>query len=159
EKFQRKLDGEQTVLTARLDQTLADWDQGGDDEEAAAFRDLRSEWERYKIMKDVTVKKALARSREEAFINATGAEREQFEQVTNQLTRWMQTRVASDNRVYQRAESQHDRVFNVSLAVIVMLTLLVGGAGFFITRSIVRPIEVLKDAAARIANRDPVRAI
>jgi PAS domain S-box-containing protein len=51
------------------------------------------------------------------------------------------------------------RVFWVSSAVIVLVTLVVGGIRFLTARSIVRPVQVLKAAASRIANRESVTTI
>ena len=71
----------------------------------------------------------------------------------------MKAKIDNAENVYKDANAQNDRVVRVSLLVIVLLTLVVGGIGFLTTRSIVRPIQSLKDAAARIANRETVREI
>ncbi len=156
EEFNRK----QAALTAQLDKTLTEWKaERGEASETQAFQQLREEWEQYKRLKDVTIAKALDRFREEAFINATGAEREQFHRVNDQLTLWMQAKIDAADKVYQGANAQHKGVVRVSLILIVLLSLVVGSIGFFTTRGIVRPLEVLKDAASRIANRETVKTI
>jgi signal transduction histidine kinase len=67
--------------------------------------------------------------------------------------------VANAEHVYRQAHAQNRRVVQVLLLVTALLTLALGTIGFLITRSIVRPIERLKDAAARITNREVVHAI
>jgi signal transduction histidine kinase/DNA-binding response OmpR family regulator len=159
-KLQEEFNKKQAALTAQLDETLSAWDvDGGDASERQAFQKLREEWEQYKQLKDATIARALERSREEAFINATGAEREQFQRVNSQLTLWMQAKIELAEKVYQGANAQYQGVFRVSLVVIVLLTLVVGGIGYATTRGIVGPLERLKDAALRITNRETVKAI
>jgi signal transduction histidine kinase/DNA-binding response OmpR family regulator len=159
-KLQEELKQQQQTLTAKLDQTLKQWPvESNDLSERQAFQELLDEWNQYKRIKEVTVEKAMDRYREEAFINATGAEQQQFEKVNDQLTLWMQVKIDNADKVYKDAQAQYDSVLRVSTLVIVLVTLVVGGVGFLTTRSIVRPIELLKGAAARIANRETVTQI
>jgi len=159
-KLRDELDEKQQALTRQLDRTIDEWHVAGSEaHEAEAFRRLRESWDRYKQIKDVTVDKARERYREEAFINATGAEQQQFEEVNARLTAWMQAKIANADKVYEGATAQERRVFWVSAVVIVLMTLLVGSIGFVTARSIVRPIQVLKAAATRIANRESITTI
>jgi signal transduction histidine kinase/DNA-binding response OmpR family regulator/HPt (histidine-containing phosphotransfer) domain-containing protein len=159
-ELRKALEIRQMELTAKLDETLRDWPVGsGDNAEGKAFEGLRDEWKHYKEIKEVTVTKALERFREEAFINATIAEQQQFDAVNHCLNEWMSAKIANADQVHRDANAQNERVFVVSLLVIALLTLGVGVIGFLTTRSIVRPIETLKGAAARIANRERVGAI
>ncbi len=159
-KLQEKLAQRQQALTEKLDDDLKGWNiEAQRVEEKQAFQGLLDEWERYKQIKDVTINKALARYREEAFINATGAEQQQFDAVNLQLNVWMKAKIENADKVYQDANLQNKRVFGVSVVVIALLTLAVGGIGYLTTRSILQPIEVLKAAAARIANRETVKEI
>ncbi len=150
----------QEKLTQQIDQTLRQWDVPDDDpKEAEAFRRFEESWVRYQNLNDITVEKARLRYREEAFINAIGAEREQFEVVNDCLSEWMQTKIQNADSAYQSATTQYQRVFWVSWAVIALMTLVVGCIGVMIARSIVRPIQVLKAAATHIANREPITKI
>ena len=159
-KLQRELAERQKSLTEELDQNLKGWKiQSSSATENQAFQLLLEEWNRYKEINEITVTKALDRYREEAFINATGAEQKQFDAVNRRLTEWMQAKINNAENVYKDAKSQNTRVVRVSLLVIAFLTIVVGSIGVFTTRSIVRPIQALKDAAARIANRETVRVI
>ena len=159
-KLQQELAQRQQSLTTEIDKNLKGWKiESSRDDERRAFQALLDEWESYKTIKDVTVNKALERYREEAFINATGAEQQQFDVVNQRLSEWMKTKIANADRVYQDANAQNARVLGVSLLVIVLLTVVVGSVGFLTTRSIVQPIEALKAAAARIANRETVKEI
>ncbi len=159
-KLQGELDKTQGALTTQLDESLSSWQvDTGDASELQAFHELLEAWELYKRLKDATIAKALANSREEAFINATGAEREQFQRVNRRRTMWMQAKIDRAEKAYQGANAQYEHVFWVSSFVIVLLTLAVGSIGFITTRGIILPIEVLKDAAWRIANRETVKSI
>ncbi len=159
-KLQQELAQRQQSLSEELDKNLKGWKiEASRTDEIHAFQALLDEWERYKQIKDVTVNKALERYREEAFINATGAEQQQFDVVNQRLTEWMKAKISNADQVYQDANAQNARVFGVSLLVIALLTLAVGSVGFLTTRSIVQPIEALKAAAARIANRETVQEI
>jgi signal transduction histidine kinase/DNA-binding response OmpR family regulator len=155
-----ELDKKQQVLTNELDATFRDWPTSSRNlEEAAAFAKLRESWNRYKEIKEFTVEKARNRYREEAFINATDAERLQFEEVNARLTEWMTIKIENADNIYHEANEQHQHVFRVSTALIALLTLLVAMVGFLTTRSIVHPIQLLKEASARIARRESLTTI
>ena len=155
-----KLVEQQKELTSALDKSLKDWVvDSGADAEGVAFQAFVDEWEHYKKMKDVTVTKALERYREEAFINATGAEQIQFDLVNQGLNEWMKAKIVDADQVYGDAKTQNARVVLVSSIMIALLTLAVAGIGALTTRGIVRPIGTLKAAAARIARRETVAQI
>lgn len=159
-KLRSQLDEQQKRLTAKLDGDLKSWQLDGRNvDESQAFQNLLNEWERYKLIKDVTVQKALDRYREEAFINATMAEQQQFDTVNLRLREWMQAKIANADEVYQDARVQNRQVFGVSVVVIALLTLAVGSIGYLTIHSVIQPIEALKDAAAKIANRESISKI
>ena len=158
--LREKLVEQQKELTSALDKSLKDWVvDSGADAEGVAFQAFVDEWEHYKKMKDVTVTKALERYREEAFINATGAEQIQFDLVNQRLNEWMKAKIVDADQVYGDAKTQNARVVLVSSIMIALLTLAVAGIGALTTRGIVRPIGTLKAAAARIARRETVAQI
>jgi signal transduction histidine kinase/DNA-binding response OmpR family regulator len=159
-KLQQELFARHQALSQKLDQLLHHWPlASGDAVEAEAFRELLASWDRYRQISNVTVDKAVKRYREEAFINATGAEQEQFDQVLSRLSAWMQTRIDNADRVYQEANDQHNRAIWISATVVGLMTLLVAGIGLFTARSVALPIRVLKSAATRIAKQEPVESI
>ena len=159
-KLREDLNDKQHALTQQIEQTFAEWQVEADDAQVRkAFDKLQKGWGEYKKIKDITVEKALQRYREEAFINATGAEQRQFDEVNSELQEWMQTRIDKADKVYRGANVQYARVFWVSAAVIGLLTLIVGGIGLLTSRSIVRPLQALKAAATRIANRESITTI
>ncbi|MFN3150267.1 response regulator [Bremerella sp.] len=158
--LQQDLDSRQQKLTDQIDDAFVRWRiEPGNVEEAQAFAQLGRSWREYKVLKDFTIEKAKQRYREEAFINATGAEQLQFEKVNDDLNGWMQTRIANADKVYQEANSQFNRTIWVSSIVIGLLTFIVATAGYFASKSIIRPIYALKAAATQIANREPVTTI
>lgn len=158
--LQKDLILRQENLTGQIDDAFVQWKiEGGNAAEAEAFARLGRSWREYKKLKDFTIEKATQRYREEAFINATGAEQLQFEQVNDHLNEWMQTRIDNAEKIYQEANSQFNRTIWVSSIVIGLLTFIVATAGYFASKSIIRPIYALKAAATQIANREPVTAI
>ncbi|WP_338000657.1 response regulator [Bremerella sp. P1] len=158
--LQRDLDVRQQKLTGQIDEAFSRWKiDSGNSKEAEAFAQLGRSWREYKELKDFTIEKAKQRYREEAFINATGAEQLQFEKVNDDLNGWMQTRIDNADQVYREANSQFNRTIWVSSIVIGLLTFIVATAGYFASKSIIRPIYALKAAATQIANREPVTSI
>lgn len=159
-KLQEELNTQQRELTKQIDETFADWElKDSDPREQAAFAELLKSWEAYTRIKDVTVQKASQRYREEAFINATGAEHRQFDEVNTHLNEWMQARIDNADHVYQDANLQFRQTIWVSCVVIGLMTLIVAAVGLMTSRSIVRPILALKSAATRIAKRQPITSI
>ncbi|MGB7343973.1 MAG: response regulator [Pirellulaceae bacterium] len=159
-KLQEELSTLQHEQTEQLDETFADWQlENSDPRERAAFAGLLKSWEAYKRIKDVTVEKASQRYREEAFINATGAEQRQFDAVNTQLNDWMQAKIDNADKVYRDANLQFRRTIWVSCLVIGLMTLIVAAVGLMTSRSIIRPILALKSAATRIAKQQPVTSI
>jgi len=159
-RLRQELITKQAALTAQLDATLSSWSvDAGDAAENQAFKRLKTEWDHFKDLKELTIAKALAGSREEAFINVNGAEREQFQRVNDQLAIWMRAKINLAEKIYQGANAQYRIVLQVSAVVLILTTLVVGISGYVITRGIVRNIDVLKGAAARIANREWVESI
>ena len=156
-KLQRRLHAEHQRLSGQLDRTIRGWSVGPDSlAKVEAFRSLQRSWERYRKITDITVDKAVARYREEAFINATTAGQAGFNDVLGRLSAWTKAEIDEADRVYRKANDQHRRAILVSVAVVVLLTLAVAGIVLLTARSIVRPIQALKAAATRIANREPV---
>ena len=68
-----------------MDQKPVDGVSSQLDENLQREIDFRKDRAAYKEIKDITVTKALQRYREEAFINATGAEQQQFDAVMSRV--------------------------------------------------------------------------
>ncbi len=159
-ELQRRIDGQQQVLTRQLDETFGGWDLTDVHlDEKLAFIALRDSWEDYKNIKDFTVAKVLDGYREEAFINAIQEENDQFNQVNDQVQTWQQAMIRQANKVNHDASRMYEGAFWVSSSVIAAMTLFVGGIGFMTTRMIIGPIEALKNAAARISSRVSVDSL
>ncbi len=150
----------QQSLTQNLDQALREWSVAREDpQEAATFAPFLASWKNYQQVNQATVEKALQDQWEDAFLNATGPEREQFDAVVADLAQWMDTKIEQAERTHRDANAQYRQVLWVSTLVILLMTLIVGAFGLRIAQSIVRPIQVLKQAAARIADRQPITEI
>jgi PAS domain S-box-containing protein len=150
-ELQVKLEREQADLTQKIDATLASWKLVENDASAAAFDNLQASWENYKTLKDVTVSKVLSDYREEAFINAIDAEARQFQAVKDNLAIWMQAKIAKADDVYQVADDRYRAASWNATALVITLTLIIGGFGVFTMRRIIHPIQVMRDMATRIA--------
>ncbi len=152
-ELQDSLNQQQRALTVQLDNTFAKWQKLSvlSESTQTAFQEMRDSWKDYREIKDLTVTKVLGRFREEAFINAIQAEREQFELVNNHVAAWQNAIIQDVNKVNGDAENIYHNAFTVSTWVIVAVSLLLAGFGFITTRMIMGPIEALKTAASKIA--------
>ncbi len=150
-EMQEKLEREQSGLTLEIDATFENWKGSESDESAAAFKELKASWQHYKSLKDVTVDKVLADYREEAFINAIDAEAKQFQLVKDNLTTWMQAKIAKADGVYKAAEDRYGQASWISTVLVIALAFVIGGFGAFTIRRIIGPIQTIRDAATRIA--------
>ncbi|MEO8494796.1 MAG: methyl-accepting chemotaxis protein, partial [Planctomycetota bacterium] len=149
--LQKKLEREQSALTLEIDTAFEHWKGGEVDEAADAFNDLKSSWEHYKTLKDLTVTKVLSDYREEAFINAIDAEAEQFQLVKDNLATWMQAKISKADAVYEAAGQRYGTASWISAVLVVALAIVIGGFGSFAMRRIIGPIQTIRDAATRIA--------
>lgn len=153
QELQAKLDREQRTLTHQLDATFQGWDLTKVSQpEVQAFVELRAGWEDYKQIKDFTVDKVRNGYREEAFINAIEAEDKQFKLVNDQVQSWQQAVIKQSEEVNQSASQRYNRAIWFSTLVIGIMTIVVGGVGFWTIRTIIRPIEALKNAAAKVSS-------
>jgi PAS domain S-box-containing protein len=150
-ELQVKLEREQADLTHKIDATLASWKLVENDASATAFNNLQASWENYKTLKDVTVSKVLSDYREEAFINAIDAEARQFQAVKDNLAIWMQAKITKADDVYQIADDRYSAASWNAIALVITLTLIIGGFGVFTMRQIIHPIQAMRDMASRIA--------
>lgn len=152
--LQEKLLAEAEETSRKVDEKLKGWSHQGDNAAVrATFDQMRAAWEEYKKGREFTAERLLKGYREEAFINAIGAGRQQFDAVTSQSLLWQDANIARAETVYRAASGQFDRVFRTSILVIVMTALLVGSLGFFIVRTIAGPIGILTNTASRIADK------
>lgn len=151
-ELRQDLNQQQQQLVQQIDKTLNAWDVSAEDQdELAAFTALKTSWNDYKEIQNVTVSKILADYREEAFINAIQAEQKQFALVKDKLAAWMQAKMVNADQEYVAAQDRYTNAFWGYVAVIAVLTLLVGGIGYFTTQTIIGPIKSIRDVASRIA--------
>lgn len=159
-KLQEQFNEQQLVLAKQIDEAFANWRSIQNDPRIdAAFLKFRESWDRYKMLKDVTIDKAMRRYREEAFLNATGAELQQFDAMNVDRRNWIQVRGEVSENAYRAINEQYSQVFWVSTVVVSLLVVLVGGLGIWTIRSVIRPILTLQNAAARIAKRESIGTI
>jgi PAS domain S-box-containing protein len=149
DELQKELDNQQSALTATVEKTIHQWDaveEGVSEREREAFGNLQTSWDAYKKSKDFTINRVRADYREEAFINALNTAPEQYGEVNQKLGEWTTAKVQAMRARYIRA------LWIYSLSI-VLATVCVAGIGFVTTRSIFRPLALLKNAATRIASQ------
>lgn len=145
EQLQQKFDENQQRATKQLNETVQKWaGEPGGAQERSAFEEFQASWNDYQRLKDVTVDKVRNDYREEAFINAIEAEQEQFARTNEKLEHWMSAKVGS-------AAQRYEMSLWIYGIVIALATAFSAGIGLVTARSIFRPVELLKNAATRIA--------
>ncbi len=152
QEMRRSLNGQQQQVTQQLDDVLNNWQlQEQGQQERDAVRALQASWERYKLIKDLTVTKVLNDYREEAFINSIQAEKEQFQIVKNRLNDWMEVKQNSADAVYHTAEKRFTDSSRLYFYLIIALAAFVGLLGYLTATTIIGPIEKMRRIASRIA--------
>lgn len=152
--FREKLNTAREKESGELDESFKRWHADRmSARERAAFEKLRMAWEDYKTLNKYTVDRALTGYREEAFITASGAASQQFDQTIGELEAWQKLKIDGAQAIYREAEARFVWVVRTSIMVIVLTALLVGFFGFFIVRTIAGPIGILTHTAARIADK------
>ena len=155
DELQKELDNEQAALTATVEKAIRRWnavEKNVSEKEREAFGNLRTSWEAYKKTKDFTIDRVREDYREEAFINAMNAAREQYGDVNRTLEDWTTAKV-------QLMQARYVRALWIYSLTIVLATVCVAGIGFVTTRSIFRPLALLKNAATRIASQSDAASI
>ncbi len=154
EELQQEVNDQQSDVTARLDRTFKTWDLDHlGPGEREAFEKLRASWKTYRELKDLTVAKVMEEYREEAFINAIQAEKDQFQIVNDRIQDWQTAMIDNADDVTAGAKDMSSNASWIFMLTIVIATVMIGGFGFITTRMIVGPIETLKNAASNIASR------
>ncbi len=97
------LNSAQKEKSREIDEAFRGWQSDrGTTPERIEFEKLQAEWERYKKLKDFTIDRAINGFREEAFINAVGAGRAQFDAVIAQLDTWQKAKIDECSRSVPR---------------------------------------------------------
>ena len=144
---QMQLFAQQRDSTTALDETFRDWsDENSTAEEVEAFATVKQSWQDYRKVKDTIAQNVLDGFREEAFIDATHAGKNAFDILTQDLANWQDQMIGD-------AKNRYDRMFWISAAAIISISLVVTAVGGIAIREIMRPIDTLKNVATRIADQ------
>jgi signal transduction histidine kinase/DNA-binding response OmpR family regulator len=139
--LQTEVNQERLTLIANTNKLLEQWKtQPISLAEEKLFQNFLTTWQQYQVLTNLTAEKAIQGYRETAFINATGAERQQFLVLLDQFSKWQKHKVNNAADVYTAANQNYSQVRWVAftfIGVAIFLVLLISTA---ITRQITRPL-------------------
>ncbi|MEZ5673547.1 MAG: MCP four helix bundle domain-containing protein [Thiotrichaceae bacterium] len=93
QKLRESYQLQETHLISQLEVHWGQWQEMLEGEEKQEFEKLTAAWQQYKKLLLYTTEQALAGYREAAFINVTGAEKQQFDVLFQQFSEWMKLNV------------------------------------------------------------------
>ncbi len=140
-KLQTEMNQKRQATIENIDQALATWQkQAFSTEEEKYFQDFLATWQQYKLLSNLTAEQTVKGYREEAFINATGAERQQFIEVNKQFSAWVKEKVKTAANVYAIANQNYSQVRWVAFAFMGFAVCLVFLISTFVAQKISRPL-------------------
>jgi len=148
--FQKQLHARQLTLIRDIDQSIPSWarlasaqfhfDNQEDAVERQLFEDFTTSWTQYKKLVNLTAQNVLQGYREEAFINVTGAEQQQFAVLSQQFTDWSKHQVQDAQMVYQTATVTYQNMVWFAVLFIIGVALVVIVITYFVARKIAQPL-------------------
>lgn len=157
QELRRQLHQEALTLMAELDQTLKRWQTDHVEDhphEKHIFNDLITAWEQYKTLLKKTSNNVLADYREAAFINANGAEKQQFSVLAKQLDQWVDIHVDLAENVYYQATLNHTYTQWVAIIAFILFTLFVSWVSWYIAQSITHSVRKAVQIAETVSTGD-----
>ncbi|WP_353570563.1 methyl-accepting chemotaxis protein [Candidatus Albibeggiatoa sp. nov. BB20] len=146
-----ELQQRQIVLIQQIDNTFDDWETFVSQTTKPAFLKLRESWEQYKILVRYTTEQVIAGYREAAFINVSGSEQEQFNQLSDDLSIWLQGKVEDSANVYRSANQAYQTTITNGIIIIAIFAAIVAIFSWFIGRMIINSLRTAVDIANSIA--------
>jgi len=132
-------------LIARLsdyfDEASLKYNEDFDPEEEYMYRNILISWEQYTKLVDYTAQHVLNGYREAAFINVSGAEKQQFELLFRQFSAWQRHKVSEGANLYTSANQNYQTVYYVSILVWIFVTLAVFSVGFSLAKTITTSLQ------------------
>ena len=139
-KLQKKFNSERKTLIKKVDKILRKL-ENNIMYEMEIFNNLQIAWDQYKILTNLTTERAMLGYRETAFINAIGAERQQFDVLYLQTSKWLKVQVNETADVYTTARQNYNNMFWISLGLISFAAILVFLLSIYVARKIVNPLS------------------
>jgi methyl-accepting chemotaxis protein len=134
-KTQQNLYQQNKNLIARTDEALAKW-RNIEKDNMQNLSDLTLAWEQYKKLFDQTAQYTFDGYHEAAFINASGAERQQFESLFEQFFIWLDAEVTHAESVYDKANKNYEETRFFYIGVVIFFALLAIVVSTLISRHI-----------------------
>jgi methyl-accepting chemotaxis protein len=148
QKSRETFQQQEVILTNRLEENLTQWQQTLVGQEKQAFEKLTVAWQQYKKLLLYTNEQALAGYREAAFINVTGAEKQQFDVLSQHFSDWMKLNVTQAEGLYALAKQNFSYMQWVFVGAFVVFTLTVILLSLYLARGIIGSLS----QAVQVAN-------
>jgi methyl-accepting chemotaxis protein len=148
QKLREAFQQQEVKLINQLEETLTQWQQTLVDQEKLEFEKLTATWQQYKKLLLYTNEQALAGYREAAFINVTGAEKQQFDVLFQQFSDWMKLNVTQAEGLYTLAKQNFSSMQWVFVGAFMVFTLTVILLSLYLSRGIIGSLS----QAVRVAN-------
>ncbi|EIJ42251.1 methyl-accepting chemotaxis protein [Beggiatoa alba B18LD] len=153
QKEQFNLNIEQQAIIKNLDEIIAKW-QARDDivKYQTSFNQFQQAWTQYKTLSSYTIQTLLEGYREAAFINASGAEQQQFDVLLFAFHQWMTEHIKNAKQIQVDATKTYQLTLIVIIISFSLFILLVSFFNFYTAQLIVKPINKAVAIANAIAN-------
>jgi len=148
QKLREAFQQQEVKLINQLEENFTQWQQTLVDQEKREFEKLTAAWQQYKTLLLYTNEQALAGYREAAFINVTGAEKQQFDVLFQQFSDWMKHNVTQAEGLYSLAKQNFSSMQWVFGGAFVVFTLTVILLSLYLARGIIGSLS----QAVRVAN-------
>jgi methyl-accepting chemotaxis protein len=135
-------------LMSHLEAHWEHWQETLEGQEKQEFEKLTTAWQQYQKLLRYTAEQALAGYREAAFINVTGAEKQQFDVLFQQFSEWMKLNVTQATGLYALAKHNFSYMQWVFGGAFIVFTLAVILLSLYLARGIIRSL----DQAVHVAN-------
>jgi methyl-accepting chemotaxis protein len=148
QKLREAFQQQEVKLINQLEENFTQWQQTLVDQEKREFEKLTAAWQQYKKLLLYTNEQALAGYREAAFINVTGAEKQQFDVLFQQFSDWMKLNVTQAEGLYSLAKQNFSSIQWVFVGAFVVFTLTVILLSLYLARGIIGSLS----QAVQVAN-------
>ncbi|AUI67757.1 methyl-accepting chemotaxis protein [Beggiatoa leptomitoformis] len=153
QKMQLDLYEQQKKLIKQIDDTIKVWhDHVMTAKEQNRVTQVEQAWQQYKKLSSYTTETLLEGYREAAFMNASGAERQQFDVLLDVFHQWVTEYTKTAQQIQENANATYYSTLTVSLVALVVLVLLVAVFNFYTAKLIIRPLNKAVAIANAVAN-------
>lgn len=133
-----------------IDQTVKELERYVDTDGRDGYNGLVKMWESYRTLVKYTKDQSYKGYREGAFINATGPESKQFDELVSKVIVMESKALELANQKADEAEAFAKKAITVNISLVVILSIIVCSLIYFISRMITTALEKVADAMADI---------